>query len=141
MSGIRSEQIRDRNLKIIDLADFAVIATTGLGVTVQAGRIRNDSAVTDKSAQNLTLTNNTTNYIEIDNAGVASFNTSSFTTGNTPLATVATSDGALTLITDKRTWINIGTGGAVGPTGPQGPTGPTGPDGPSLGRLFTVMGA
>jgi hypothetical protein len=58
---IPSGQIRNDNLLIEDFADFAVIASTGLDVTVKAGRIRNNNIITDKNAQSLTLTDNTTN--------------------------------------------------------------------------------
>jgi hypothetical protein len=107
---IPSAQVRNDTLLIEDLKDFAVIAATGLGVTVLAGRVKNDNTITDKADQSLTLTDNTTNYVEIDSLGVASFNTTGFTAGKTPLATIVTASGAISTITDKRSWVGVSTG-------------------------------
>lgn len=114
MPQIRSGQLKNDDIQIEDLKDFAVQAGSGLNATVLAGRIRNDNAVTDKSNQSVSVTDNTTNYVEIDTAGIANVSTSGFTSGNIPLATVVTASGAITVITDKRTWVAVG--GTTAPT-------------------------
>jgi len=111
---VPSGQIRDESILIDDLRDFSPEDGGGLNLTVRAGRIRNDNTVTDKNEQTVALTNATTNYVEIDTAGVATSNTVGFTTGRIPIATVVTAGGAITTITDKRTWVNSGAGGGGG---------------------------
>lgn len=103
---VRSEQVRNVNLQIEDLKDFGVTDAGGLDITVAAGRVRDDNTITDKSDQPLTLADDTTNYVEITTLGVASSNTSGFTSGNIPLAQIVTASGDISSITDKRTWVS-----------------------------------
>lgn len=115
---IRSNQIKDETILIDDLADFAPEDAGGLNVTVAAGRIRNDNTITDKTSQNVSLTASSTNYVEIDASGVATANTSAFTSGRIAIAEVVTDGSSVTSITDKRTWIaTSGSGGGVSGTG------------------------
>ena len=115
---VRSEQIKDESILIDDLRDFAPENGGGLNLTVRPGRIRNDNTITDKIQQTVALTDATTNYVEIDSAGVATANTVGFTTGKLAVATVVTAAGAITTITDKRTWIAVA-GAGSGLTQPQ----------------------
>ena len=64
----------------------------------------------------LTMTDNSTNYVYVDTSnGHPAFNTSGFTTGEFPVATVVTSGGNITSILDVRTFFqNIGGGGGGG---------------------------
>src|SRR5690349_212021 len=105
VTNIRSEQIKDDSLRVEDLADFAVIKrATTLVVDVNAGRLRSDNVVTVVSAQTVMVANNATSYVEIDSSGVATSNTSGFTSGRLPLAVVVSSGGNVTTVTDKRSW-------------------------------------
>lgn len=107
---IPSTQVRDDNILIQDLADFAVIKrATGLTIDIQAGRIRNDNTITDKTATTLTVGNNTTTFVEIDTTGTVQSNTSAFTVGRIALATVVSSGGNVTTVNDKRTWVGVQT--------------------------------
>jgi len=124
---VRSGQVRNINLLVEDFKDFGVVDAGGLNVTVKAGRVRDDNTVTDKADQPLTLTDNTTNFVEITTAGVASFNTSAFTAGRIPIAEVVTASGDITSNTDKRAWFHSGAGGTAAT--------------PSFQRLFSNMGA
>ncbi len=124
---VRSEQVRNTNLLIEDLKDFGVVDAGGINITVKAGRIRDDVTITDKNDQPLTLTDNATNFVEITNLGVASANTSAFTSGRIPLATVVTASGDITSIADKRVWNAIDND--------------SGATTPSIARLFSLMGA
>ncbi|TDI97034.1 MAG: hypothetical protein E2O29_02010 [Deltaproteobacteria bacterium] len=125
---VRSGQIRDLDVLIDDLRDFGPLAASGLNLTVKAGRIRDDNVITNASSQNVVLTNNTTNFVEITSVGVASTNTSGFTSGRIPIAEVVTSGGSISSVTDKRVWINTGTSD----TPVAAPA--------SFGRLFLTMG-
>lgn len=88
---------------------------SGLDFAYFAGKVRNDSVIYDTVAGTVTLANNATNYIEVDPAsGTVSANTSGFTSGQIPLFQVVTAGGAISTVTDKRTWAVAGTGGEGG---------------------------
>ncbi|MBM4286886.1 MAG: hypothetical protein FJ135_01840 [Deltaproteobacteria bacterium] len=88
---------------------------SGLNFKYKAGKVRNDSVITDTPAGQVALTDNATNYVEVNPAdGVVSKNTVGFTSGRIPLYLVATSGGAVTTVTDKRTAAIAGTGGGGG---------------------------
>jgi len=105
---IRSTQVKDLTVLVDDLRDFGPTDGGGLNLNVAAGRIRNDNTVTDVSAVVVALTDNTTNFVEIDDSGVASANTSAFTSGKIPIAQVVTSGAAISTVTDKRVWVSAG---------------------------------
>lgn len=102
---VKSTQIKQLTLLIDDLRDFGSEDGGSLNLNVKAGRIRDDNTITDKASQVVALTDNTTNFIELSIVGVASANTSAFTAGSIPIATVVTSGGSISTITDKRSWI------------------------------------
>ncbi len=88
---------------------------SGLNFKFKAGKVRNDSTITDTSAGQVTLTNNATNYVEVDpSTGTVSANTTGFTSGKIPLYVVVTSGGAIVGVTDQRTAAIAGTGGGGG---------------------------
>ena len=87
---------------LLNRNDFLVSNGTGLLVNVAAGYAANGAFVAAQSSLAIT---NATNYIEVTAAGVASVNTTAFTAGSYPLATVVASAGAITANTDLRAWI------------------------------------
>jgi len=88
---------------------------SGLDFYYLAGKVRNDSAFYDTPAGHVTLTDDTTNYVEVNPAdGTVSANTTGFTSGRIGLFVVATASGAISTVTDKRTWALAGTGGGGG---------------------------
>jgi len=87
---------------IIARNDFLVSNGTGLLVNVAAGYAANGAFVAAQASLAIT---NATNYIEVTAAGVASVNTTAFSAGSYPLATVVASAGAITANTDLRAWI------------------------------------
>lgn len=116
-TNIRGEQLKDDDVELSDLASFAVVArTTGLVVDIYAGNARNDNVVTVKAAQTVTVTDATTSYVEIDSVGVATSNTTGFTSGRIPLATVVASGGNVTAVNDRRAWHMIAGSGGGAPT-------------------------
>jgi hypothetical protein len=95
---------------IIARNDFLVSNGTGLLVNVAAGYAANGAFVAAQASLAIT---NATNYIEVTAAGVASVNTTAFTAGSYPLATVVASAGAITANTDLRAWITPKPGGVT----------------------------
>jgi len=106
-TNFTSGQIKNGSTQLEDFNDFAVSVDTGLSVFIALGTYVNDNVVNIKTQQTVSLTDNTTNFVELDTAGVASANTSSFSLGELPLAEVVTSSGSISTITDKRTWLQI----------------------------------
>ncbi len=82
---------------------------TGLTWGYKGGLFRNDNTITTIAAGTVTLTNNTTNYVEIGTDGVVYVVASAFTSGRAPIRTVVTSGGVQTTSTDKRAWFSAGT--------------------------------
>lgn len=86
----------------------------GLDFHHKAGKVRNDSSVTDTAAGHVALTDNATNYVEVDpTTGVVSKGAGGFTSGKIPLFQVGVVSGEATVV-DKRTWAVAGTGGGGG---------------------------
>lgn len=85
--------------------------TTGLTYGYKAGVIRIDNVTTAVAAGTIALTNTATNYVEVTGSGVVSTNTTGFTAGRFPMATIVTSGGVITSVTDKRGIINIAPSG------------------------------
>jgi hypothetical protein len=98
---------------LLNRNDFLVTNGTGLLVNVAAGYAANGAFVAAQSSLAIT---NATNYIEVTAAGVASVNTTAFTAGSYPLATVVASAGAITANTDLRAWITPKPGASGGVT-------------------------
>ncbi|MDD2903722.1 MAG: hypothetical protein PHU44_14955 [Syntrophales bacterium] len=87
----------------------------GLNFHYRGGKVRNDSVITVSPDGHVTLADNATNYVEVDpNTGTVTRNTTGFTSGWIPLFQIATANGAITTITDVRTWAVAGTGGGGG---------------------------
>lgn len=103
----------DRNQRTID--PFKPGTHSGLDFAYGVGIAREDNVVARVNAGTVTLTDDTTNYIESTAAGVVSANTTGFTAGRIPLFTVTTVSGAITAVQDDRCFFNAGGGnGFVG---------------------------
>jgi hypothetical protein len=76
--------------------------TTGLTWGFNAGRIRVDNTITSVAAATILLTDNATNYVEVNQSGTMTKNTDSFTSGYIAVRQVVCSGGVQTS-TDKRT--------------------------------------
>ena len=117
---------------LLNRNDFLVTNGTGLLVNVAAGYAANGAFV---AAQASLAVTNATNYIEVTAAGVASVNTTAFTAGSYPLATVVASAGAITSNTDLRAWITpkpAAAGGVTSITGTANEITVTGTTTPTL---------
>lgn len=94
---------------------YAYDHAEGLNFYYKGGKVRNDSVISTTPDGHVALTDNATNYVEVDPAtGIVARTTSGFTSGKIPLFQVAAANGALTVITDLRTWTTAGTGGGGG---------------------------
>lgn len=82
------------------------IASSGLVFEYYGGVWDVSGTLTSISADSITLTDSSTNYIEVDAAGTVVSNTSAFTPGYTPLYIAVTSGGSVTGLTDQRAWIH-----------------------------------
>lgn len=87
---------------------FAQGTHDGLDFYYGAGKVRDDTTVTHVVAGSLTLSDDTTSYIEVTTAGVVSANTTGYTSGQIPLYTVVTASGAISTVTDDRCFFNVG---------------------------------
>lgn len=106
---VKSTQIKQLTILVDDMRDFGPEDGGGLNLDIKAGRIRDDNTITNKSSQVVALADDTTNFVEINNLGVASANTTAFTAERIPIAQVVTASGSISTITDKRSWIATST--------------------------------
>lgn len=93
----------DENWQILDAllnAGFQQNRSTTTGLTwgYNSGLSLSPTGVSTIAAGTLTLTDNTTNFIERTSGGVVSTNVTGFTSGRIPLAVVITSSGAIVAV-------------------------------------------
>jgi hypothetical protein len=93
-------------INALTVLDENSATTTGLTGGYKAGSVRFDNTITDVSAGTVSLTDDATNYIQINSSGTVSRNTTGFTSGQIPLRTVVCASGAQTTSTDKRSFFN-----------------------------------
>lgn len=107
--------LADGEVGMHQLADFSQnpARTSGRRFAMHGGRVRNDTTVTDIAAGAINLAASATNHIELTPAGSVTVNQTGFTPGRIPLYTVTTDTGAITAVTDRRTWVSAG-GSAAG---------------------------
>lgn len=84
------------------LDKLRVDVVSGLQIHVGAGAVLVGSSYYDFAGDNVTLTDNATNYVEIDEDGDLVVNTSAWWDKNTKIAKVSTSGWAVTNIEDRR---------------------------------------
>jgi hypothetical protein len=78
--------------------------TTGLTWGYKAGTIRVDNTITSVAASTIGLTDDATNYVELNQSGTMTKNTTAFTTGFIPIRQVVCASGSQSTSTDKRAW-------------------------------------
>jgi hypothetical protein len=98
-------------------ADYQATAGTGLALNLAPGISWCQGAMVTYAGGTLTMTNATTNYVYLDSASscVPAKSTSTFPATGIPIATVATSGGAITAVTDRRVLLMVGAGGSGTP--------------------------
>lgn len=89
---------------------------SGLSFAFRAGKVRNDTLISDTASGSILLNGSTANnYIEVNpSTGIVSTNVSGFTSNFIPLFRVTTTINGFSLIDDKRTWASLGGGGGGG---------------------------
>jgi len=96
--------------------------TTGLTWGYKAGTIQFNNAITAVEAGTVGLTDDKTNYVEVNSSGTVARNTTGFNSGSIPLRLIVCAGGAQSSSTDKRSWL-VGTTTpttvAMGGTGAQ----------------------
>lgn len=78
--------------------------TTGLTWGYYGGKVLIGGVATSISNGTVALTASQTNYVEVNNAGAVSKNTTAFTAGSIPLYTVVAGASTITSYTDHRLW-------------------------------------
>jgi len=92
---------------LAELFDENSATTTGLTWGYKAGTFRVDNTVTSVSAGTIGLTDDATNYVEVDPSdGLVKKNTTAFTTARIPLRQIVTASGSQSTSTDKRAWFS-----------------------------------
>jgi hypothetical protein len=94
-------------LSMSSLFDVNPVTTTGLTWGYMGGTFRSDNTITTIATGTVSLTDDTTNYIEVGSDGAVYVVASAFTSGRIPIRTVVTSGGVQGTSTDKRAWFSI----------------------------------
>ena len=92
---------------LADALDEDTAEVTGLTWGWKAALIRVDNSIVTVTASTLSLADDTTNYVEVNQTGTVSDNTTGFTTGRIPMRQITTSGGLQTVSTDKRSWFPL----------------------------------
>lgn len=108
-----SLEVSGQTITVTALLPFAEGTHSGINFAYRSGIYRDGTAVTKISAGTIALTDNATNYVEIDvAAGTVTANTTGFSEGNIPLYEVVTVSGEITTVTDRRAFVQTGAGGS-----------------------------
>jgi hypothetical protein len=93
-------------------ADYQGTAGTGLTLNLAAGQMWCQGAMVTYAGGTLTMTNAATNYVYLNPSSscAPTSNTTGFPTSAVPVATVATSGGAITNVTDRRALLSSASG-------------------------------
>lgn len=92
---------------LAEILDEDPSTTSSLTWGYKGGNFRSDNTITSISDGTIGLTDNDTNYIEIDPSdATVKKNTTGFTTGRVPIRQVVTSSGSQDTSTDKRAWFS-----------------------------------
>lgn len=109
-NGVSTAKIAGGAVTVDKLSDLRLTAGAGLSLNYAAGRVRSDNTVVSVSASSISLTDDSTNFVEVDATGTVSSNVSGFTSGRVPIGTVVTAGGSISTVNDKRAWLDVETG-------------------------------
>ncbi len=87
---------------------FRVTDNGGIDIAFEQGQIWVGGTFFSLGAGTLTLTDNATNYVFVDNAGVVADNTTGFPSDSAPLAQVTTAAADITAVADRRDYLSAG---------------------------------
>jgi hypothetical protein len=126
-----TQPLQSTNVKYVQGVGPGYWPTAGAGLTLNLakGTAFCGGAVASYAGGTLTMTNSTTNYVYLNTSSscVPAVKTTTFTSSDIPIAVVVTSGGAITAITDDRTWFvpSSSSGGVTSVTCGTGLTGGT----------------
>ncbi len=112
-AGITNNELAVAAVDVDNLSDFRVTEGTALVADVAAGVLRNDNTVNVKATQTITVADDDDSFVELDAAGVVFTNVVGFTSGRVPIAVVTAVTGDITVVADKRAWLDV----EIGATG------------------------
>ena len=96
------------------LSDLRVTEGTALVADFAAGTIRFDDGATvtvvSVAAATVAVADDDVSFVEVDSAGSVTSNITGFTQGRIPLAEVTAAAGDITVVTDKRAWLDLDPG-------------------------------
>ena len=109
-----TQPLQSLNVKYVQGIGPGYWPTAGSGLTLNLakGTAFCSGAIGSYAGGTLSMTNNTTNYVYLNTISscVPAVKTSTFAASDIPIAIVVTSGGAITTITDDRTWFTPGGG-------------------------------
>ena len=113
-AGITNNELALGSVDVDNLSDLRVTEGTGLIADFAAGTVSTDNGTTvtvlSVVAGTTTVADNDTSFVEVDISGTVSNNVVGFTQGRLPLAEVTAVTGDITVVTDKRAWLDIDLG-------------------------------
>lgn len=111
---VDSAEITSGAVDVDHLSDLRVSEGTALVADFAAGTIRVDNGTTvtvvSIAASTTTVADDDVSFVEVDSAGSVTNNITGFTQGRIPLAEVTAAAGDITVVTDKRAWLDIDPG-------------------------------
>jgi len=113
--SIDNEHLSLGSVDVDNLSDLRVTEGTALVVDVAAGFVTLDNGTTAsvlvESADTIAVADDTQSVVELDNTGTLQTSVgTTFTSGSLPLALVTTVGGDVTLVEDRRAWLDIDLG-------------------------------
>lgn len=105
--SVDSGQIVAGAVDVSHLSDLRVTEGTGLIADYAAGTLRNDNTIVSIAAGTVTVADDDVSYVEVDSTGSVTANQVGFTSGRVPLAEVTAVTGDITVVTDKRAWLDV----------------------------------
>lgn len=105
--AVNSEHIASGAVDVDHLSDLRVTEGTALVADFAAGTLRNDNTIVSVAAGTTTVADGDVSFVEVDAAGSVTNNTVGFTSGRVPLAEVTAVAGDITVVTDKRAWLDV----------------------------------
>lgn len=112
--AVDSEHIASGAVDVDHLSDLRVTEGTGLVADFTAGTVSTDDGstvtVVSVNAGTTTVADDDVSFVEVDSAGSVTNNTTGFTQGRLPLAEVTAAAADITVVVDKRAWLDIDLG-------------------------------
>lgn len=96
------------SLTVASFPDFATVDAGGLDVNIQSGTlVTATGTIVFAGSSGVTMTDDATNYVELDENGNVAVNTTGWTEGNVPLSIVITASGDISSISLNRGLITV----------------------------------